>query len=336
MKNVEVSIIVPVYNTEERLLANCIESLLKQNCTAFEVLIIDDGSEKMLSEFMDHKWKDNSAVRIVHRNNYGVSATRNYGVEIANGNYIIFVDSDDYVSSDMVTSLLQGIKRTGVQIVTSYIKPVRNMNYLFSNNDVMLHTVNNDSEKREMLKTILLGLNTNEVDKGYISGGPCALIINREYAMKYKFPEGIRYMEDVIWNYRVFWNSESFAILDKTTYAYLQNQTSATHTWSLSMIENRIQALNIIKEMIEDDSELMNAYAMRVLSSFSMICKCCAKTKEIQGLNSRLKTVKKYYQDPIWYVLKINNIDKNWSLKYRVKLWLARTGLLSIAYMILK
>jgi hypothetical protein len=67
-----------------------------------------------------------------------------------------------------------------------------------------------------------------------------------------------------------------------------------------------------------------------------MICKCCAKTKEIQGLNSRLKTVKKYYQDPIWDVLKINNIDKNWSLKYRVKLWLARTGLLSIAYMILK
>lgn len=108
MNNMEkplVSIIVPVYNTEFYL-ERCIQSLLQQTYKNIEILLIDDGSTDGSSKLCDYFAEQYSHIHVVHKENSGVSAARNKGLDIARGEFILFIDSDDTVSSDYVDSFI--------------------------------------------------------------------------------------------------------------------------------------------------------------------------------------------------------------------------------------
>lgn len=98
-----VSVIVPVYNSREYL-GHCVESVLNQSYTDFELILIDDGSTDGCAEICDRYASSDHRVRCVHVNNSGVSAARNMGLSQAKGEYVTFVDSDDYVSEGFLTS----------------------------------------------------------------------------------------------------------------------------------------------------------------------------------------------------------------------------------------
>lgn len=113
-----ITIIVPVYNGE-KVIERCLNSLLEQTYTNFEILVINDGSvdstENIVNSF------DDSRIRLINQNNYGVSAARNYGIEIANGDWIAFVDSDDYVENTYLQTLLS-LSDEGVMPVVNFAK----------------------------------------------------------------------------------------------------------------------------------------------------------------------------------------------------------------------
>ena len=96
MNNPKVSVIVPVYNIE-KLLQRCIDSILAQTFTDFELLIIDDGSKDKSGEICDEYAEKDARIRVFHKQNGGVSSTRNLGRDEAKGKYIAFVDSDDFI-----------------------------------------------------------------------------------------------------------------------------------------------------------------------------------------------------------------------------------------------
>ena len=99
MEDTFLSVIVPVYNSENTV-RNCIESILNQKFSSFELLLIDDGStDNSLSICKEYSLKD-KRVKCFHKDNAGVSSARNYGLDKCNGNYIAFIDSDDYIDSD--------------------------------------------------------------------------------------------------------------------------------------------------------------------------------------------------------------------------------------------
>lgn len=102
----KISVIVPVYNTAEYL-PKCIDSILIQNYDNFELLLIDDGSEDRSGTIIDEYSAQNERVRAIHKANGGVSSARNTGIDIATGEYIVFVDSDDYVGKDYLFDLVQ-------------------------------------------------------------------------------------------------------------------------------------------------------------------------------------------------------------------------------------
>lgn len=105
-----VSVVIPVYNGE-RELGRCIESILMQSYTNLQVLVIDDGSEdKSLSVARSYEEKDNR-MSVLHQKNQGVSSARNLGIEKAEGKYLVFVDGDDFISSDMVERLLLNMNK---------------------------------------------------------------------------------------------------------------------------------------------------------------------------------------------------------------------------------
>lgn len=98
------SIIVPVYNVENEL-SKCIDSILGQSVEDFELILIDDGSTDRSGEICDDYGKKDRRIKVIHKSNGGVSSARNSGLDIANGEYIVFVDSDDYVTEDYLEKL---------------------------------------------------------------------------------------------------------------------------------------------------------------------------------------------------------------------------------------
>ena len=113
-----ISVIVPVYNAE-RYLYRCVESILAQSFTDFELLLINDGSKDNSGEICDRYTANDSRVRVFHKENGGVSSARNVGLDNAMGIWVAYVDSDDWVAKDYLKNLI-GHTKTGIDLVVSF------------------------------------------------------------------------------------------------------------------------------------------------------------------------------------------------------------------------
>ena len=110
-----ISIIVPVYNVE-KYLHRCVSSILQQTYSKFEVILVDDGSKDASGRICDVFASKDERVRVIHKENGGLSSARNAGLDIANGKYIGFVDSDDYIENDMYEIMYNALIKNNVDI----------------------------------------------------------------------------------------------------------------------------------------------------------------------------------------------------------------------------
>lgn len=134
--NEKISVIVPIYNVD-RFLRKCIESIQEQTYVNLEIILVDDGSTDSSGKICDEISKSDQRIKVVHKQNAGVSAARNSGIDVATGKYVCFVDGDDYVMADYVEHLFNLIYRYSADISLS--------TEMFSNYD-MLQTKNNKEE----------------------------------------------------------------------------------------------------------------------------------------------------------------------------------------------
>lgn len=130
-----ISVIVPVYKVEQYL-ERCVTSIINQTYKNLEILLVDDGSPDRCGEMCDEFAKKDSRIRVIHKENGGLSSARNAGLDIINGEYVGFVDSDDWIESEMYKSMLDLILEYKAQIVCCGIKKIdENGNkYLFNDN----------------------------------------------------------------------------------------------------------------------------------------------------------------------------------------------------------
>lgn len=104
----QISIIVPVYNTNEKYLRECLNSLINQTISSeIEIIIVDDGSKKECAKICDEYSKKYENIKAIHQENQGLGMSRNNGMKIAKGKWIMFVDSDDWVENNICEKLLQ-------------------------------------------------------------------------------------------------------------------------------------------------------------------------------------------------------------------------------------
>ena len=118
-----ISVIVPVYRVEKYLPA-CIDSILNQTFTDFELILVDDGSPDRCPEICDETAKRDARVRVIHQANQGLSAARNAGIEAARGAWLSFVDSDDYIAPQFYEKLYQTAQRTNADCVMCSVQNV--------------------------------------------------------------------------------------------------------------------------------------------------------------------------------------------------------------------
>ena len=210
-----VTIIVPVYKAE-KFISACIESVLSQTYTDFELLLIDDGSPDKAGSICD-KYADNSAkINVIHQQNQGVTVARKVGVENAGGDWIMFVDSDDTIPNDALESLIR-MADASVDIVLGWI---------------------GDSRPKENVLSIEEYRHRN-IGRYGLHVGPVAHLYRKSLFDNFTFdiPRDINMGEDMLMNIRLSFNTEKpIRVVHKEVYNYnIGNVTNTTNSFRLSL-----------------------------------------------------------------------------------------------------
>lgn len=255
----KVSIILPVYNVE-MYLERCLESLLKQDLDDYEILVINDGSPDNSQEIIDNYAKKYpEKVKSYIKTNGGLSDARNYGLERANGEYIIFVDSDDYVKENMLKKLYEIGKSNNLDILCCDYTIVKDNRHIYNK-------VSGDKKS---------GLITSV---GYFFAGVCAWnkMFKRNFLLgnRFMFPKGIIY-EDlasipslVKYNPKIYYLNDSFVF-------YVHDSVSITRTKEYKKsFEDIFKACDIItNSLIEtkffDELEYLMCYHLLYLGALN-------------------------------------------------------------------
>lgn len=207
----ELSIIVPVYNVEQYL-EKCIKSLVNQTLDnlSYEIIIVNDGSPDNSQEIIDKYSSKYSNIVALKKENGGLSDARNYGLDHAKGEYVAFVDSDDYVDVHMYKTMLNKAKERKFDMVVCDFKEI------YSD-----HEVQGTSRVKKDL------LNSNEVRAAMLDFYPCAWnkIYKRELFANIRYKKGV-WFEDVECLYRLLPIVNSVGVVKKTFYYYLQRSGS--------------------------------------------------------------------------------------------------------------
>ena len=208
---------MPIYNVE-RYLEECIESILSQTYSNIEVVLVDDGSTDNCPAICDRYAAGNDRVKSVHRENGGLSAARNTGVKACDGDYVGFIDSDDYISPVFYEALYRAIKQSGVEMAA--------MRYGVDFFDGEEHELGRDIEDASEYE--LLGEEQYQEEILYQKSWAGAVwrLYSRDLAEKIYFPEGLYYEDDET-AYRFAHGCGKVAVLKATDlYAYRQRPTS--------------------------------------------------------------------------------------------------------------
>jgi len=204
----KVSVIIPVYNTE-KYLRKCIDSVKNQTFTDIEVLLIDDGSTDNSPAICDEYAASDSRIKVIHQQNGGRSAARNTGLDNASGDFILFVDSDDYITETTVSILIETHKKTCADIII--------FNFFGK-----LH------KPFEWPEGLCSGTEAAERVFRHISYvSPCTRFCDRKIYDNIRFPEGLNF-EDTYKCLDVILAAEKIYTLDKNLYFYREVETGIT------------------------------------------------------------------------------------------------------------
>ena len=229
------SIIVPVYNAEAYL-DRCVQSILAQTMPDFELILVDDGSPDRCGEMCDAYAKTDPRIRVIHQTNAGQAAARNRALDIAQGEYFGFADSDDFIHPQTFEILLKNARKHKAQISVGGYQPVTGLV-----NHSTLHNVPSHSWKGvEFLRHCLI----DGVDKK-----PWVLwdkIFHRDCFKNLRFPEG-RIYEDNAVVYRAIYEADRIADCDATLYYYFFNESS---TVNQNFKLKHLDWLKVLEEMI--------------------------------------------------------------------------------------
>ncbi|MCQ9626454.1 glycosyltransferase [Cetobacterium somerae] len=229
----KISIIVPVYKVE-LYLRKCIDSILNQTFKDFELILVDDGSPDRCGEICDEYRKKDNRIKVLHKKNGGLSSARNAGLDIAKGDYIGFVDSDDWIESDMYEVLYNLCIENNSEIgVINYqiVYPDRQKNK--KNSDLKIFN------KKEAMDEILKGRYFEEI--------VWSKLFKKEAIEKIRFKEHIKY-EDTDFTYRVIHKCEKISYLGKSLYNYLIREGSTMDMISKEIV---LDYIYIYDEMYE-------------------------------------------------------------------------------------
>lgn len=247
MENVRFSIIIPVYNVEAYI-EECINSVLQQTYTNIEIILVDDGSTDKSGEICNAYEQNDQRISVIHKSNGGLSDARNAGIENASGEYLIFLDSDDYwCESDFLYNINEIISNTDADLIQFGVSK------FFEKNGIM-SCRNYNGYENSTINTML--------KENFYKACACDKIVKKSIIdfYKMKFKKGY-YSEDIDWCTKLLAYCKNIYFYNKPVYVYRQRQGSITSDVKFKHIEDIMKLCQSSISFIEEhDGEKQNLY----------------------------------------------------------------------------
>ena len=243
-----ISVIVPIYNVE-KYLNKCIESIISQTYKNLEIILVDDGSQDLCPKICDEYAKKDNRIKVIHKENNGVSAARNTGIDIAQGKWIAFIDADDWVDENYLKILISESDEN-IDIIGCGYKRVNGNN---------IEKVNNNDETiiYDNVKFIEKLLN---VQNGY--GFVHTKLIRKSLINNVKFDCNIKVGEDALFNMQLAKKTKRIKIINKALYNYRISLESTVKKYDKNYVEKYYNAMqkcyNYIYKNFVDNTEIIS------------------------------------------------------------------------------
>lgn len=264
----KISIIVPIYNVEQYL-EDCLESILSQTFTNFELILVNDGSTDNCGEICDNYEKKDSRVKVIHKENGGVSSARNMGIDAAKGKYIGFIDPDDTIERNMYELLLNSMTKYKADIV---ICPYKMINSIIGSTSVssIWNQCNTPLSKKYIEAEIIP--NILKTSKYYSLLSCCNKLYIREVFDNCRFDEAKNHGEDARLNLILLTQVNKLVFINQALYNYkIRNRTSLTQTYNVNLFKNLLDNKNFglflcNKYYPKGEGEIVNHFIISSLS----------------------------------------------------------------------
>lgn len=290
-----VSVVVPIYNVE-KYLDRCVQSILSQTYNNLEIILVDDGSPDHCGRMCDNYAKKDARVKVIHKDNGGLSDARNAAIDIATGEYILCIDSDDYVHHNLVMTLVESSQHNNADIAVAGYQNVLEGEGPVDLNRPMANTDIRALDAQDALEIMLY--------QKHVTNSAWGKLYRRSlFGTDIRYPKG-KLCEDLATTYRLFGRAKKIAICSAKLYFYLQRPTSIINS---PFKEDRADALKFAEEQLlfvkHNFPEIQKAAENRVFMEAVFITSAMtiADRKQYAPIWDACRCVFKKYQ---WRVLK--------------------------------
>lgn len=296
-----VSILIPAYNSMPKL-RRCIDSCLNQTYQHFEIVVVNDGSTDGTKDYLDSL--SDSRVHAIHISNSGVSAARNLALDMAAGEYVMFVDADDSLKQICVEDAVRFAKSNKLDIAIGGLTKVYGQREVhfgqIADSKSSTLVFNGNSIRKVLLATVAYSLKNEEsLSSFFLSGSVCKLF-NKNTIFDVRFDTGIAIGEDTLFNVYAIQKSTRIGLIDHEWYRYEIYEDSTVSKYRPNAL---MQAELLIKKLIKATSGVDSSFPyvrLRAIREFESACLASVAhggSKKRRGLTKRVREV---INDPFW------------------------------------
>lgn len=298
-----VSVVIPIYNVEEYL-TDCVNSVINQTYTNIEIILVDDGSNDSSSQLCDEFEKNDNRIKVIHKANGGLSDARNTGMEYSAGDFICFIDSDDYIDVDYIAELLGLLLENNCDVAIcsfkkvkraeEYIKNCNNCVELYTGKDIIDHIYGED-----YIKTIVAW------NKLY----------RKSLFDNIRYPVGLIH-EDEATTCTILYCAEKVVVTDSVLYFYrIRDNSITTSEVSIDKLQAKLDSLKIRRNFFRDN-KLEMYYSKDYLVYLKQVSINCYLSRNIN--NEYMKKMKLEF-----HLVYKESDKKEWNLKNRMLMLLS-------------
>lgn len=268
-----VSVVVPIFNVESWL-PQCLDSILAQTYRNLEIILVDDGSPDRSGEICDQYAKKDSRIRVIHQQNRGASAARNRGLEAATGEWISFIDSDDWIETDFYETLLQAAQSYNADVVCC--------GFHCAEGSILRDALITVLEGKELLYQLL--------ERKYGAPSLCNKLFHSTLKSSLKNREDIQLNEDFAANYEVCKKAERMVFVGRALYHYTTRKTGCVKGYTP---EDNRTAVELAVERAEQERRDAHAYnlclrhcvtmRLREINQMIKYGQICGKLKQMRA-----------------------------------------------------
>ena len=295
-KNSVVSVIIPVYNVE-KYLERCISSIINQTYKNLEIILVDDGSTDNSGRICDTYANVDDRIRVFHKKNGGLGSARNYGFDKSNGDYILFLDSDDYIEKNTIDKMISigkydivccGFDRVDEETKKIYSKEMINLPF----DEIIIN-------KENIMET------------AFLSPSGWGKLYKRNIIENIKFSNNKKSIEDILFYLELMPNVKSIGFVKEVLWHYMVRKNSLIMSLTIEKADLFEQELLKIKEKYERNN--YSSYIFDYLTLQVIIHNCISIPSRLYNnkdcnISKRIKHIKKYMDEnfPNWKKIRIN------------------------------